>query len=55
MLRSVFRRAVVLQYDHAKAEDRLSAAKSGNFTIKESTENRILGSGAAAKMTIEFG
>ena len=55
MLRTVFRRAVVMQYDQAKAEDRLTAAKSGNYTIKESVENRILGSGESAKMNIEFG
>jgi hypothetical protein len=54
MLRSIFWRAVSLQYDDIKAEARLSSAIAGRYTIIESTTSKFLGSSASAEMTVEF-
>ena len=53
-LRAVFRRAVELQYDQAKAEARLNAAQSGQYTIEESNEVVVLSTGASAQMKVIF-
>jgi len=53
ILRSVFRRAVELQYDHSKAVQRLAAARSGKYTMTESQSIRTLAA-LPGKMTIYF-
>ena len=53
-LRRVFRNAVGLQYNATKAIDRLNAGLSGQYTISESLEQRILGTGESTKMDVSF-
>jgi len=53
-LRRVFRNAVGLQYNATKAIDRLNAGLFGHYTIRESLEQRILGTGESTKMDVSF-
>eukprot|EP01040_Poterioochromonas_malhamensis_P009607 gene9607-10431_t len=54
ILRKVFRDAVEYQYNSAKAVSRLQSVYSGQYTIKEDLQSRILNSGQATKINITF-
>lgn len=54
MLRKVFRNAVSLQYDSSKAVARLSSIHGGKYEITESSNSRVLNSGASTQLNITF-
>lgn len=53
-LRSVFRKAVVHQYNDSLAVARLRAAFAGRFSFSINLDIRVLGSGASTKMDVSF-
>ena len=53
-LRSVFRNAVLYQYNDSLAVGRLRAAFAGRYTFEECIDARVLGTGASTKMNVTF-
>lgn len=53
-MRAAFRIAVEKQFDEAKANARISSARSGQYTITEMQEARRLFDGAASRMKVSY-